>query len=224
MITEEKKLTEQNEINNNIFTFYQNIFSKQTGFKQNDLTNYLDKIDLPMLSNGQKQICDAIITEKEIYDAAESIENDKTLDNDGLSKDFYEVFWDNVKIPLLVSVNDAFIKEELSTSQKQAIIKIIEKKDRYKRFIKNCRPISLINADLKLISKALATRLKDILPDLISFNQTPYVKSRYMSENGRIIYFVLGTASILNKKGLFVTLDIEKAFDSVEHSSSLAVL
>ena len=45
-----------------------------------------------MLSNGQKQICDSIITEKEIYGAPKSIKNSKTLDNDGLSKEFYELF------------------------------------------------------------------------------------------------------------------------------------
>ena len=51
------------------------------------------------------------------------MENDKTPDNDGLSKEFYEVFWDDVKFPLLASINGAFIKEQLSTSQKQAVIK-----------------------------------------------------------------------------------------------------
>ena len=76
--------------------------------------------------------------------------------NDGLSKEFYEVLWDDVKVPLMASINDAFIKEGLSTSQKQAAIKLIEQKDRGKRFIKNWRPISLLNTDLKLISKALA--------------------------------------------------------------------
>ena len=45
LIIEEKKLTEQNELNNNIFRFYQNPFSKQTDFKQNDLINYLNKIN-----------------------------------------------------------------------------------------------------------------------------------------------------------------------------------
>ena len=53
---------------------------------------YLDKINLHILSNGQKQICDAIVTEKEIYDALKSMENDKTPGNDGLSKEFCEVF------------------------------------------------------------------------------------------------------------------------------------
>ena len=60
------------------------------------------------------------------------MENDKTAGNDGLSNEFFEVFWDDIKFPLLASINDAFIKEELSTSQKQAVIKLIDKKDRCK--------------------------------------------------------------------------------------------
>ena len=49
-----------------------------------------------------------------MYDALKSMENDKTPGNDGLSKEFYEVFWDDVKIPLLASINEVFIKEQLS--------------------------------------------------------------------------------------------------------------
>ena len=41
------------------------------------------------------------------------MENDKTSDNDGLSKEFFEVIWGDVKIPLLASIDDAFMKEEL---------------------------------------------------------------------------------------------------------------
>ena len=43
----------------------------------------------------------------------------------------YQVFWNDVKVPLLISINDVFIKEELSTSPKQAVIKLIEKKKIY---------------------------------------------------------------------------------------------
>ena len=60
--------------------------------------------------------------------------------------------------------------------------------------------------------------MKDILPATISSNQTAYVKNRYMSEGGRLIYDVPETASILNKEGFLVTVDIKKAFDSVDHS------
>ena len=65
----------------------------------------------------------------------------------------------------------------------------------------------MLNTDLKLISKTLAARLKNMLPDLISSNQTAYVKNRYIIESGRLIYDVLETASILHKKGFLVTVD-----------------
>ena len=60
-----------------------------------------------------------------------------------------------------------------------------------------------------MIPKALVTRLKDILPYLISSNQTAYVK-KIISESGRLIYDVLETVSILNEKEFLVTVDIKK--------------
>ena len=56
--------------------------------------------------------------------------------NDGITKELYEAFWNNLETPLL-SVNKAFKAGELSTSQKQAVFKLIEKKDKDKRDIEN---------------------------------------------------------------------------------------
>ena len=67
-----------------------------------------------------------------------------------------------------------------------------------------------LNTDLKLISKPLGTQLKDILPDLISFNQSTYVQNRYICESGKLIYDVLQRASILKRKWFLVTVNIEK--------------
>ena len=71
--------------------------------------------------------------------------------NNRITKEFYEAFWDDLKKPLLVSVNKAFEVGELSTPQKQAVIKLIEKKDKDKRLIKNWRPISFLNVDTKYL-------------------------------------------------------------------------
>ena len=57
--------------------------------------------------------------------------------NDSLTKKFYQNFQDHVKVPFLLLFKLAFLKKELSTSQKHAAIKLIEKKSRDKRFIKN---------------------------------------------------------------------------------------
>ena len=75
----------------------------------------------------------------------------------------------------------------LSISKRQAIIKLIEKKYRDKRFIKNWRPISLLNVDLKIIPKTFSEKLKKVLPDLISSQQTAYVKNRHIGESRRLI-------------------------------------
>ena len=103
------------------------------------------------------------------------MQNNKSPGNDGLTKEFFVTFWEDIKDVFLNSCRTAKLKKELSTSQRQAVIKLIEKKDKDKRFIKNWRPISLLNVDYKIISKALASRLKKVLPNLISPQQTAYV-------------------------------------------------
>ena len=57
-----------------------------------------------------------------------SIQNNKTPGNDGLTKEFYETFWNEIKHVFLKSLKQAKEKGQLSISQRQAIIKLIEKK------------------------------------------------------------------------------------------------
>ena len=82
----------------------------------------------------------------------------------------------------------------------------------------------MLNLDTKLISKALAERIKNVLPDIISEHQTAYVNNRFISEGGRLINDLLDVCDITNKKGYLVTVDIEKAFDSVNHNFLIATL
>ena len=69
-----------------------------------------------------------------------SMKNNKTPGNDGLTKEFYETFWDKLKTPLMESINRDFYTKILSISQRQPVIKLIEKKNRNERYIKNWRP------------------------------------------------------------------------------------
>ena len=57
------------------------------------------------------------------------------------------------------SFNEAFCKKEMSCSQKQAVITLIEKKGKDRNYLENWRPISLINVDAKIASKIIATRI-----------------------------------------------------------------
>ena len=71
------------------------------------------------------------------------------------------------------SLHQAKVSQKLVISQRQdAVINLLEKKDKDKRLIRNWRPISSFNVDYKIISKILASRLKKVLPNVISSQQT----------------------------------------------------
>ena len=126
-------------------------------------------------------------------------------------------FGTNWKIPNLKPFYCAKIYKEFCTSQSQAVIKSLEKKDRRKRLIKKWRPTSLLNTNLKFFYKALAAKLKSVLPALITTQQTAYVKNRYIGKAGRLISDILDISEKLSIGGYLVTADIEKTFDSLDH-------
>ena len=117
-----------------------------------------------------------------------------------------------------------FLEGNLSISQRQAVTKLIAKKDSDKRFVKNWRPISLLHVNTKIRSKSLAEKSKNVLPELISSNQAAYVKNRCISESGRLISDVIEMCDILDIPGYLVTMDIEKVFDSLDHDFLLFAL
>ena len=99
---------------------------------------------------------------------------------------------------------------ELSTSQKPAVITLTEKKERDKRLVKNWRPTSLMNVDVKIASKALSFRLKQVLPNLINYDQTSYVKGRFIGESICLIDDILYHTEEENIDGVLLAVDMEK--------------
>ena len=133
---------------------------------------YLNSVNIPCLTDSDTQSCEGRLTVKECWNALRSLKDNKSPGNDGTTEEFLEYFWGKLGTFLVLTLNHSFEKGEVSTSQKQAIITLMEKKDKDKRFIKNWRPISLINVDSKVASKALANRLKAVIHSMISVDQT----------------------------------------------------
>ena len=79
-------------------------------------------------SNEQYDLRENKISETDLFESMKGMKNNKTPGNDGLTKEFYEAFWDEPKTPLMESVNQAFHTKILSISQRQAVIKLIEKR------------------------------------------------------------------------------------------------
>ena len=186
-IVNKKELKNSEQINHALYNFYQTLFKEKLSISEECIQSFLDKVSLPKLNENQTLKCEGTITECELLLALTSMDNDKSPGNDGITKEFYIKFWDVVKKLLCASIQQSFIAGQLSTSQKQAIIKLIEKKNRDKRFVKNWRPISLLNVDVKLISKVLASYLKSAISSIVNENQVVYINNRFISESGRLI-------------------------------------
>ena len=107
---------------------------------------------------------------------------------------------------------------ELITSQKQVVVTLIENKGGDKRLVKNWRSISLMNVYVKNESRALSFCLIKVISNLINYDQTAYIKSRFIGESIRLIDDILYRTEQEN------AADIEKPFDSVKHSFISAVL
>ena len=206
-----------NLIMKSLKSFYRTLYTRKSCKTEKQCSEYLDKINTPVLTPEERDFCEGQLTLNEIFKALNTMPPNKTPGSDGLTKEFYLAFFDLLGPTLLKCINYAFSKGELSASQRQAVITLIEKKEKDKRLIKNWRPISLLNVDAKVISKCLANRVKKVIPSLISSDQTAYVPGRYIGESVRLTSDLLEYTNIHNLPGILLTIDIEKAFDSVDH-------
>ena len=100
--------------------------------------------------------------------------------------------------------------------QKQAVITLLEKSGKDHTLLKNWRPISLVNVDTKIMSKVIAARVKKVLPSIIHYNQTGYVKDHFIGEAICSIFDIMDFTAKENIPGLLLFIDFQKAFDSVE--------
>ena len=96
---------------------------------------------------------------------------------DGLPREFYKVFWSDVGRIVINSLNHSYESGRLSISQRRGIIKLIPKKNSYRNLVKSWRPLTLLNCDYKIATKAISNRIKTILPTLTSNDQTTKLAS-----------------------------------------------
>ena len=90
--------------------------------------------------------------------------------------------------------------------------------------MENWQPISLLNVNMKLISKVLASCLKSDISTIVNENQVAFNNNRFISESSRLISDVFEITNSLDIEGLLITVDIEKDFDSINQSALMCML
>ena len=83
--------------------------------------------DIQKLSEDSKLYCEGKMTITECYNALKELKWNKSPGNDGFTAEFYCTFWPALGGMLVGALNEAFDRGELSSSQRQGVIKLIEK-------------------------------------------------------------------------------------------------
>ena len=214
-------IEEHNEIKKEVSNFYKDLYTKKS-LNSAEINELIE--DCPKLSNEMKLTLEGEITLEEAGEALKNMKNGKSPGSDGFGAEFYKFFWKKLGPFVVRALNQSFKDGEMSATQREGLITCIPKPDKEKEYIKNWRPISLLNVLYKIGTSCIANRIKTVLPELISEDQTGFISNRYMGDNIRLIYDLISYLDKKNLPGLLLCLDFEKAFDSLDWGFLLKVL
>lgn len=164
------------------------------------------------------------ITAEEITKVLFAMRNDKSPGPDGYTVECFKSAWPVIGKEFIISIQSFFEKGFLPKGINTTILALIPKKTGAIE-MKDYHPISCCNVIYKVISKLIANRLKNTLPDFIELNQSAFVKGRLLIEN-----LPLATELVKDyhkdsiSRRCALKIDISKAFDSVQWSFLLKTL
>ena len=200
--------------------FYENLyslkFSEQQG-KTNEIF-FPERKNIRTLTEQESHGLEHDITLEECYTVLKNMKNNKSPGSDGFTVEFYRYFWTELKHPMIRSFQDAFKNGLLSDSQRLGIITCLPKPGKAKEYIKNWRPVTLLNVDYKILSGIIANRMKGQLDSLISESQKGFINGRYIGECTRLVSDLIYNMRKRRIAGIILLIDFEKAFDTLDHA------
>ena len=138
----------------------------------------------PKITDLQNQKLTKQIQMTEIQQALQTMENGKSPGTAGIAIEFYKEFFELLKKDLQDIFNNVLFEQKITAQTwNQAIISLISKQTEKLNSLKYWRPISLLCTDYKILTKILANRLKQILPDIISQEQNCSIPQRTIFNN-----------------------------------------
>ena len=98
LIVKNQKITDQNKIQNELLFFYETLFrNTSANTTSEDCKSFLNEVFVPKLNYEDARFCERDFNKLELLKALKSTQNNKSPENDGLTKEFYETFWNESK-------------------------------------------------------------------------------------------------------------------------------
>lgn len=108
-------------------SYYQKLYTEEP-IKQEKQEIFLQSIN-NFLTDAERETCKAPITKQELNRAIREMANNKYPGSDGLTKEFYEHFWNKLEEPLVKVANQNYEIGKMSYSQRQALLKLLYKRN-----------------------------------------------------------------------------------------------
>ncbi|CAM2119900.1 unnamed protein product [Caretta caretta] len=179
--------------------------------------------ELPMVSAGDRDRLELPLTLAEFSEALRRMPTNKSPGMDGLTLEFYRVFWDILGPDLATVWAESLQGRVLPLLCRQAVLALLPKKGDL-RDLRNWHPISLLSTDYKIVVKAISLWLGSVLADVIHPDQTYTVPGRSIFDNPFLVRDLLELGHRDSPSFALLSLDQEKVFDRVDHGYLLGTL
>jgi hypothetical protein len=149
---------------------------------------------------------------------------DRAPGPDGFTGAFYQRAWPIIKRDILAGLFELSVGDGRGFARlNRGLITLIPKKPDAME-VKDYRPISLVHSFSKLFSKVMANRLQRRLGDVVSTNQSAFVRGCSLHDNFILVRQVARRINQLRQPGVLLKLDLTRAFDSISWSFLFEVL
>ena len=193
--------------------YYQKLYEEDT-----DVEFTMQNIYDIKVKEEKRLIQEEQITMEEVEEAIKCMNNNKTPGEDGISVDFYKVFWSRIKVLFMSMINENFERKMLHESARKGILNLIPKPNKDSRCIKNLRPITLLNTDYKIIEKVIANKMIPSLEDIINKDQRGFMQNRRIAVNIRKMLDIMKHVETEDLEAVILSLDFVKCFDKCSFS------
>ena len=182
--------------------------------------NFLTPHPNPLNSRQQQELIQPF-KEDEVLEVFRTLKTDKAPGPDGLINNWYKDFSEDL-IPIFYTLTNHWLQTQQVPEDFSSCVVTSLKKAANSRKPLDFRPISLLNTDYKILTKLIANRVKDVLPQIIHTDQAGFVPGRRMEESISKVLLAQELGSFRNtqlrNRGVLLMVDFSKAYDSLIRS------